>query len=316
MACQRAIPSEQDRTGARRGFLTNSRHLRTTTAVRRPAGRAGPRFSRFMAPKGGLSGVVRLPCFRPARALGSTSSRSRDPKRRHPGMEANRKLGRRPREERTQDICAAARVAFAQSGYEGAIMADIASAAGIAEGTVYKMFASKRELLYTVMADWYGSFTRDLVRQLAACEGPAQKLRHLVWHHLSIIEADPALCRVFFREVRVLDDYRGSPVFELNREYTAHVTRVLEEGVERGVFRDDLPLPLLRDTVFGGLEHYAWPFLAGQRPLDVAGATDAFCRLLLAGIARAPVEATAEARLSRLADRVEAAVSRLERLPV
>jgi len=194
-------------------------------------------------------------------------------------------------------------------------MADIARAAGIAEGTIYKMFASKRDLLYTVMTDWYGSFTRDLGRQLAGFDGPEQKLRYLIWQHLSIIEADPALCRVFFKEVRVLDDYRGSPVFELNREYSAFVTRVIEEGIERGVFRDDLPVTLIRDAIFGGLEHHAWPFLAGQRPLDIAGATDAFCRLVLRGIARAPAPGATEERLSRLVERVEAAVNRLEGLP-
>lgn len=231
-----------------------------------------------------------------------------------PPMDAQKKHGRRPREERTRDICRAAKAAFAELGFEGAIMADIARAAGIAEGTIYKMFASKRELLYTVMTEWYGSFTRDLGRQLAGCDGPEQKLRRLIWHHLSIIEADPALCRVFFREVRVLDDYRGSPVFELNREYTAFVTRVIEEGVERGAFRDDLPLAMIRDAIFGGLEHHAWPFLAGQRPLDIAGATDAFCRFVLRGIAKTPELPAPEIRLSRLADRVEAAVARLEGL--
>jgi AcrR family transcriptional regulator len=229
-------------------------------------------------------------------------------------MHAQKKPVRRPREERTRDICRAAKAAFAQLGFEGAIMADIARAAGIAEGTIYKMFASKRELLYTVMTDWYGSFTRDLRRHLEGLEGSEQKLRYLIWHHLSIIEADPALCRVFFREVRVLDDYRGSPVFELNREYTAFVTRVIEEGVERGDFRDDLPVTLVRDAIFGGLEHHAWSFLAGQRPLDIGAATDAFCRLVLRGIARGGAGEATDARLGRLAGRLETAIGRLEGL--
>jgi hypothetical protein len=72
---------------------------------------------------------------------------------------------------------------------------------------------------------------------------------------------------------------------------------------------------MIRDAVFGGLEHYAWPFLAGERPLDVAGGTDAFCRLVLGGIARVPDTGGAETRLSRLVDRVEAAVARLEASP-
>jgi len=222
-----------------------------------------------------------------------------------------RRASRRPRAERTQEICAAAKEAFARLGYERATMADIAAAAGIAEPTIYKMFVSKRELLYTVMTEWYASFTTELVRHLQAQADPVQKLRYLIWHHLAIIEADPALCRVFFREVRVLDDYRGSPVFELNREYTAYMTRVLEEGIERGVFRAELPVTLIRDAVFGGLEHYAWQFLAHQKPLEPASVADSFCSLIVRGIARTSDEEAAARRLDRLADRLESALDRL-----
>jgi len=221
-----------------------------------------------------------------------------------------KRASRRPREERTQDICRVAKEAFARLGYERATMADIAQAAGIAEPTIYKMFASKRELLYTVMADWYGSFTADLVRQLQRLDDPLQKLRYLIWHHLSIIEADPALCRVFFREVRVLDDYRGSPVFELNREYTAYLTGVIEDGMQRGVFRSELPPTLIRDAIFGGLEHYAWQFLAREKPLDVTAVADSFCELIVGGIARPGATEGAEQRLQRLAERLETALAR------
>lgn len=227
-------------------------------------------------------------------------------------MDRPRRASRRPRAERTQEICHAAKEAFARLGYERAIMADIAAAAGIAEPTIYKMFASKRELLYTVMAEWYASFTSDLLRHLARLDDPVQKLRYLIWHHLSIIEADPALCRVFFREVRVLDDYRGSPVFELNREYTAYMTGVIEEGIACGAFRDDLPVTLVRDTIFGGLEHHAWQFLACGKPLDVAGVADTFCGLIVRGIEHRTKEDPAERRLSLIAERLEGALDRLE----
>jgi hypothetical protein len=101
-------------------------------------------------------------------------------------------------------------------------------------------------------------------------------------------------------------------VFELNREYTLYVTRVIEEGIEGGAFRAELPVTLIRDTLFGGLEHYAWQFLARQRPLDVRGVADAFCSLIVRGIARTTDEEPAVRRLDRLADRLEQALDRLE----
>lgn len=220
---------------------------------------------------------------------------------------------RRPRAERVGAICRAAKAAFAEHGYEGAVMADIAARAGIAEGTVYTLFATKRDLLHTVMAEWYAHFTAELARLLAGLDDPLQQLRCLIWHHLSVIEADPALCRVFFREIRAFDDYAGSAMFALNRDYTAHAVKVLEDGVARGVFRADIPLTCIRDTVFGGLEHHAWQYLAGRKPLDVPRATQAFHDLVVRAIAvEAPPAAVASERLERVAARLEALTTRLE----
>ena len=65
-------------------------------------------------------------------------------------MPDHRKFNRRPRTERIAEICRAARVAFAENGYEGAVIADIAAAAGIAEGTIYKLFCTPSSRIGTV----------------------------------------------------------------------------------------------------------------------------------------------------------------------
>ena len=50
---------------------------------------------------------------------------------------------RKPHPERAEDILAAARDVFADKGYEGASITDIAQKAGIVEGTIYKHFKNK-----------------------------------------------------------------------------------------------------------------------------------------------------------------------------
>ncbi len=192
-------------------------------------------------------------------------------------------------------------------------MADIAAAAGVVEGTIYKLFDSKRDLLHAVIADWYGAFIADLEHQLSSLDDPAQKLRFLIWHHLSIISADPALCRVFFREIRAYDGYRGSSMYELNRTYTAFTVNVIEEGVASGLFRADMPAGLVRDVIFGGLEHYTWRFLAGRDDLDVGRATDLFWRFVVRGITvETAAEAGGERALDVLVTRLEAVTARIE----
>ncbi|MGB1581475.1 MAG: TetR/AcrR family transcriptional regulator C-terminal domain-containing protein, partial [Nevskiales bacterium] len=61
----------------------------------------------------------------------------------------------------------------------------------------------------------------------------------------------------------------GSPLQRLNRRYTELLVKVLKEGMASGEIRNDLPVNLLRDMIFGGIEHYAWPYLCGHGKLDI-----------------------------------------------
>ena len=51
----------------------------------------------------------------------------------------------RTEEDRKEQILAAARVVFDEKGYEGATVSDIVKRAGVAQGTFYLYFASKRD---------------------------------------------------------------------------------------------------------------------------------------------------------------------------
>jgi len=59
---------------------------------------------------------------------------------------ARREKRQRQKIERRDAILAAARKVFAQKGYDGSTVADIAKEAGVAAGTVYLYFASKTDL--------------------------------------------------------------------------------------------------------------------------------------------------------------------------
>jgi AcrR family transcriptional regulator len=56
--------------------------------------------------------------------------------------------------ERREQILKAALTAFMQNGYEAATIPEIASAAGVAAGTIYLYYPSKRELFVAVIKDF------------------------------------------------------------------------------------------------------------------------------------------------------------------
>jgi len=233
--------------------------------------------------------------------------RARGPRRGAGGESGSRRSRRRPGPERTREIAAAARAVFSERGYERASMAEIAARVGVVEGALYKHFASKRELLFAVMRGFYASLIASLREGLEGVRGARNRLRFVIWSQLRAFTEEPGLCRVVISEIRPLDDYEQSVVRELNRELTGLALRVLQEGARTGELRPEVPPQVVRDVIYGGIEHLAWNSVIGRRPLDVERAADALTDLVLHGVAAAPIEeAGGVARLEARLDRLEA----------
>jgi len=223
-----------------------------------------------------------------------------------------RKIVRLGREQRVAEILHAARDVFCEKGYEAAAVAEIAARLQIVEGTIYKYFESKRELLLKVLEHWYEEMFGDYESDLAGVAGARQRLHLLIWRHLRTVRQFPQLCRLMFREVRAEQDYHGSTLYAKNRRYTQFLVDVLKEGVEAGEFRGDVPLPLLRDMVYGGIEHHAWNFICGRGDLDVDRIAGQITLIVCDGVAaRHPAADLGREtqRLSQIVDRMERGLS-------
>ncbi|WP_342642942.1 TetR/AcrR family transcriptional regulator [Rhodoligotrophos ferricapiens] len=222
--------------------------------------------------------------------------------------QARRIVNRLPRERRERDILAAASAVFGEQGYENASMAEIAARAGVVEGTIYKYFNNKRDLMLQVLSRWYEGMLANYEEHLSGIQGTENRLRYVIWRHLAFIAANPALCRVFFREVRTGGDYDRSTIQDLNRRYTHFVIAILREGLARGDIKHDLSLGLVRDLIYGAIEHHTWKYVCGLGELDPDAVADQLCLVVFRGIAADAVGdrlAETSARLERLADRFE-----------
>ena len=224
-----------------------------------------------------------------------------------------RAFSRLPRERRERDILAAARTEFCKNGYDRAAISHIAASAGVVEGTIYKYFKNQRDLLVRVVERWYEGMIEDYLAHLKGQTGVRNRLRFVIWRHLATIHSEPALCRLVFREIRNGDEYRASTVAEWNRRYTQVAMDIVREGVEAGEFRADVPSRVVRDLIYGSVEHYTWAYLNGGHEFDPAAVADLLTDLVYRSIAAAPSAAdsqsTAQVELGRLDD----IASRLER---
>lgn len=223
-----------------------------------------------------------------------------------------RRVNRLPAERRIADIMLAARAIFTEKGYSDALISDIAERAGVVEGSIYRFFASKRDLLVRVVEHWYEDMLARDEAQFAAVRGTWNRIRFIIHHHLASIKREPALSRLVFQELRPDPNYRQTRLFQLNQAYTHRIIDLVREAVAAGEFRSDVPPSLVRDLIYGGIEHRTWAFLRNEGDFDLEETADALTEMVYRGLAATPAQPAADpasptlARLERVAERLEA----------
>jgi TetR/AcrR family transcriptional regulator, fatty acid metabolism regulator protein len=222
------------------------------------------------------------------------------PKRKRPAV-------RLSLDRRVSDILAAAREIIDAKGFEGITISEIAARAGIVEGTVYRYFRNKDELLLKVAEIWFEERYSDHI-DVSSLSGTYNKLRYLIWHSLTTIKDGPAFSRFVLTELRPQSDYKNSPIFEMNRVYTREIRALFHNAMECGEFSRDVSEQLLRDMIFGSIEHCTWRYLRGEGDFDPGKLADEIATVAYRGMAAHP---SADDKLAEIVARLEQVAARL-----
>ena len=166
-------------------------------------------------------------------------------------------------EAKESSILDAAEKIFAQVGFDGAKVSDIARAASVAEGTVYLYYKNKQDLLAGVVGRFWTQLTLGAEAAIEPDATTREQLEQLGRYHLnSILEQ--------FEVVSMT--YRARPQQEQDldqvREYVRVFDRIMQRGVDRSELPKDIPIGQLRDVFFGTLEFSARTLKLRERPYD------------------------------------------------
>lgn len=216
---------------------------------------------------------------------------------------------RLPRDQRVAEILRNAREVLRERGSEQFLTSEVAERCGTSEGTIYKYFPTKRDLLIRVTEAWFEEFLAE--DYPARSSGPLrERLHQSIWWALSSIRREPAVSRYVLMELRADPNYREMRIYQQNREVVGRVMRIIEDGRTSGEVRDDLPRRLIRDMIFGAIEHQTWAYLRGEGDFSVEASADGITDVLMRGIATGepPVDSLSDA-VARL-ERVSAALER------
>src|SRR5436305_10207394 len=104
-------------------------------------------------------------------------------------------------DKRTRIMDAAIKV-FAERGFHTATVAEIAKAAGVADGTIYLYFKSKDDLLLRVFDEKMTELLAEARAGLESEPSAPQKLHRFIQLHLSLVERNPELAQVLIVDLR------------------------------------------------------------------------------------------------------------------
>ncbi len=189
---------------------------------------------------------------------------------------------RRDAVENRQRILTVAAHLFAQHGVENVHMAQIAEAAGVGKGTLYRRFANKADLCLALMHDQlvqHQEETLTRLRQMAA-------------------DGVPALDRLgfFLAEVVAFSDHHAPLLGEVQQELSAGpegdspffewqsmtVYGLLQAAVRAGEVSEEIDLPITVDMLLAPLVAAFFRYLCHQRGFSTARIRDG----LLASVER------------------------------
>src|SRR3954454_23201337 len=112
---------------------------------------------------------------------------------------------------RRQELTREAAKLFAQKGYHGTSIGDIADALGIQKGSLYAHIASKEDLLYETMREGADAFhaALDAIPEDAPA---AEKIRLALCGHLRVVAEQLDVATVFVQEWRSLEGTRREEI--------------------------------------------------------------------------------------------------------
>lgn len=160
-------------------------------------------------------------------------------------MDTNKKI---------EQLLDAAEEIMSEKGLKNSSIAEIAKRAGVADSLIYNYFKGKEDLLFSIPGRRMKEVLKNLFEQLQGIPDPISRLSKMIWSHLYFNDTYRGYTRLLLLECRSNKNFYHHEAYALIRQYAGVMIGILEDGVERQIFRSDVDMHLVRDIIFGVLD--------------------------------------------------------------
>lgn len=147
----------------------------------------------------------------------------------------------KPQEQRKKEIVQATMDLTAEVGIKKVTTQAIADKVGIAQPTVFRHFKT-REAIFASVISWISENLFKAISKGMVPTAPAdEKLHTLLQRQFEFISKHRAIPKVLFSDLLHLESPKlKAALQEVMNSYMKRVTQLLNEGIEAGIFREDL----------------------------------------------------------------------------
>ncbi|MEI5906931.1 TetR/AcrR family transcriptional regulator [Bacillus spongiae] len=175
---------------------------------------------------------------------------------------------------------------FDEKGFSETSIQDIVDALGVTKGTFYYYFSSKEELLMDIQLAYIDDILSHQERILLdSTKNCKDKLFEIVYLLIRNIERQGASAKVFFREMRHLNEERLNEIIPKRDQFRKNVETLINQGMGNGEFRTDLNA---RIVTFGllGMTNWSYQWFNPSSQLTDKELSEIYLEMVLNGISK------------------------------
>lgn len=163
-------------------------------------------------------------------------------------VSATQRRKEREKAQRQRQILKAAEKIFAQKGFNGATIQEIALEAELAVGTIYNFFSSKEKLYSMIINSRLDEMREKVLSRIESIPDVKERLKDMLFFQAEFIEKNRDFFLIFFHVQNQLPwtftKNLGKDVAQRFERYLGTLEAIFKEGVEKKVFKPHSPSDL------------------------------------------------------------------------
>lgn len=156
-------------------------------------------------------------------------------------------------------IVEAAIEVFSEKGYAGSSTSEIASRAGVAEGTIFRHYKTKKDLLMSIvlpmMLHTMGPlFAKEFAKVIKTTYGSIEDfLRSVIRDRLNFVRHNLPIIKILIQEIPFHDDLRSTFKDIVREHIIHHMVKVIEHYRQQGIIIDMPTESTIRFIISSGI---------------------------------------------------------------